>query len=130
MSEGLFVIPDGRRDGFQASIRGHMLGLADPSSGRALAPTPDDLFVVSIASELAWSARSLLRDSGMPDSVSVSATWRRQEQPGPTDIEMTVAVSKRAETTSAALRATLADRLAARLLAGSVVNLSFEGGKS
>jgi hypothetical protein len=49
-SNGLFVIPCGRGDGLQASIRGHILDLADPNSGHALAPTPDDLFVASIAS--------------------------------------------------------------------------------
>ena len=57
-SDGLFVIPRGRGDGFQASIRGHILDLADPNSGHALAPTPDDLFIASIASGLAWSAQN------------------------------------------------------------------------
>ena len=127
-SDDLFVIPRGRGDGFQASIRGHVLDLADPASGQALAPTPDDLFIVSIASELAWSARSLLRAHGMPDDVSVSATWRRNEHvPGLADIKMTVTVSSRAEAAKAALDATFASRLAARSLAESVVSISFEG---
>ena len=56
-SGALVVSPHERRDGFWASIRGHVLDLADPHSGHALAPTPDDLFIVSIASELAWTAR-------------------------------------------------------------------------
>jgi uncharacterized OsmC-like protein len=121
-------IPSGNGDTFQASIRGHILDLADPASGHALAPTPDDLFIVSIASELAWSARSLLRAHGMPDEVSVSATWRRNDhRPGPADINMTVTVSIRAEAARAALDATFASRLAARSLADSVVNISFEG---
>ena len=128
-SDNLFVIPRGRGDGFEASIRGHVLDLADPASGHALAPTPDDLFIVSIASELAWSARSLLRVHRMPDEVSVSATWRKHEHlPGLANINMTVTVSKRAEAASAALDATFASRLAARSLADSVVNISFEGG--
>lgn len=127
-SDGLFVIPRGRGDGFQASIRGHILDLADPTSGHSLAPTPDDLFIASIASELAWSGRSLLRAHGMPDNVSVSATWRKQEHlSGRADIKMTVTVSARAEAVSAALDATFADRLAARSLGESVVNISFEG---
>jgi len=73
-SNGLFVIPRGRGDGFQASIRGHILDLADPNSGHALAPTPNDLFIASIASGLAWSARSFLRSHRLPDDVSVFAT--------------------------------------------------------
>ena len=39
-SNSLFVVPHGRGDGFQAEIRGHLLELADPGSGHALAPTP------------------------------------------------------------------------------------------
>ena len=127
-SDELFVIPRAQRDGFQANIRGHMLDLADPASAHALAPTPDDLFIVSIASELAWSARSLLRAYGMPDYVSVSATWQKHEHlPGLADIKVTVTVSRRAEAASAALDATLASRLAARSLTDSVVTISFEG---
>ena len=127
-SDGLFVIPRGRGDGFQASIRGHILDLADPSSGRALAPSPDDLFIVSIASELAWSARRFLRASGLPDEVSVSAMWRRPDDlPGLDDINMTVAVSRRAAAVAAALAAAFEESLTARSLAEPVVHLSFEG---
>ena len=127
-SDDLFVIPRRQGDGFRASIRGHILDLADPASGHALAPTPDDLFIVSIASELAWSARSLLRARGMPDDVSVSATWRKHEHlPGFADIKMTVTVSRRAEAARTALDAAFAGRLSARSLADSVVNISFEG---
>ncbi len=126
--DDLFVIPRGQGDGFQASIRGHILDLADPGSGHALAPTPDDLFIVSIASELAWSARSLLRAHGLPESVSVFATWRKDEHlPGLADIKMTVTVSRRGQAARAALDATFASRLAARSLSESVVNISFEG---
>jgi uncharacterized OsmC-like protein len=127
MTQGLVVIPDGRRDGFHAAIRGHILDLADPSSGHALAPTPDDLFIVSIASELAWAARRLLRESGMPDSVSVCARWRTQDQPSLVDIDLTVRVSSGAEAVSAALTAALENSFAARCLAEPVVHISFEG---
>jgi uncharacterized OsmC-like protein len=125
---GLFVIPRGRGDGFQASIRGHILDLADPSSGHALAPTPDDLFIVSIASEFAWSARRLLRARGLTDDVSVSATWRTHaDLPSLADINMTVTLSKRAEAVAAALTAALEKNIAARSPAQPVVHISFEG---
>jgi len=127
-SHALFVIPRGRGDGFRASIRGHVLDLAEPSSGHALAPTPDDLFIVSIASELAWSARSSLRAYGLPDDVSVSATWRtREDLPSPADIDLSVTVSRRAEAVGAVLAAALANSLTARSPAESVVRISLEG---
>jgi uncharacterized OsmC-like protein len=127
-SHALFVIPRGRGDGFQASIRGHTLDLADPSLGHALAPTPDDLFIVSIASEIAWSARSFLRAYGLPDDVSVSAEWRTPEgMPGLADINLTVTVSRRAEAVGAALGAAFETNLAARFLSALVVHISFEG---
>ena len=127
-SHALLVNRHERRDGFWASIRGHILDLADPSSGHALAPTPDDLFIVSIASELAWSARSFLRASALPDDVSVSATWRTSEDPpGLADINLTVTVSRLAETVGAALGAALENNLAARSLAEPVVHISLEG---
>jgi uncharacterized OsmC-like protein len=126
-NNGLFVIPRGRGDGFQATIRGHILDLADPGSGRPLAPTPDDLFIVSIASELAWSARRWLRASGLPDDVSVSARWRTPEDPPRlADINMTVTVSRRAEAFNAALAAVLANSLAPRSRAEPVVHISWE----
>ena len=127
-SRGLFVIPRGRGDGFQASIRGHILDLADPSSGHALAPTPDDLFIASIASDVAWSARGFLRAYGLPDDVSVSAKWRTTEgHPGLADIDLTVTVSRGAEALSGALAAAFTNGLAARSLAEPVVHISFEG---
>ena len=127
-SQALFVIPRGRGGGFQASIRGHILDLADPNSGHALAPTPDDLFMASIASELAWSARRFLRAYGLPDDVSVSATWRTQEDlPSLAGISLTVTVPRRAEAVGAALGAAFENSLAARSLAEPVVHISFEG---
>lgn len=114
--EALFVIP-GRGGGLRASIRGHVLELAEPSPVRRLAPTPDDLFIASIASDLAWSARHVLHGHGLPDEVSVSAEWRRLETPpNLADVSMTVAVPKTAEALSDAFEDTLAERVAARSL--------------
>lgn len=127
-SHALCVIPHGRGDGFRASIRGHILDLADPSLGHALAPTPDDLYIVSIASEVAWSARSSLRAEGLPDDVSVAAEWRTPEgMPGLADINVTVTVSRPAEAVGAALGAAFEKSLATRSLAAPVVHISFEG---
>jgi len=112
--DALFVIP-GRDGGLRASIRGHLLELAEPSPMHRLAPTPDDLFIASIASDLAWSARHFLHGHGLPDDVSVSAEWRRLENPPRlTDVKMTVTVTETAEALSDALEDALAERVAAR----------------
>ncbi|HWN21516.1 MAG TPA: OsmC family protein [Gaiellaceae bacterium] len=112
----LFVIP-GRGGGLRASIRGHLLEVAEPSPVQRLAPAPDDLFIASIASGLAWSARHFLHARGLPDGVSVSAEWRRVENPpGFADVSMNVTVSETAESLSDALEHTLAERVAARSL--------------
>jgi len=133
-SHALFVSPHGRRDGFWASIRGHVLDLADPSSGHGLAPTPDDLFIVSIAAELAWTARTILRAHGLPDDVYVSAKWRTHEgqvgRPSVADITLTVTVSRRAKAASAALADAFAKSLAARSVAEPVAHISWEGANS
>jgi uncharacterized OsmC-like protein len=113
----LFVVPRGRGDGFRASIRGHLLELADPNSGHMLAPTPDDLLIASIASDLAWCARRLLRAQGLPDDVSVSAEWRTLENSRKVgDVSVTVTVSETLEAMSDALIASLMERVAARSL--------------
>jgi uncharacterized OsmC-like protein len=126
-SHALFVIPRERGDGFQAAIRGHIVDLADPSSGHALAPTPNDLLIVSIASDLAWSTRRFLRARRLPDQVSVSARWRTDEDaPGLADIGLTVTVSKAAETVRDALAAVFTDSLAARSHAEPVVHISLK----
>jgi len=65
-NNALFVVPSGRGDGFRATKRGHVLELADPDSGHALAPTPDDLLIVSIAANFAWSAQRFLRARRLP----------------------------------------------------------------
>jgi putative redox protein len=128
-SHALFVLPSRRGHGFQASIRGHMLELADPSSGHALAPTPDDLLIASIASDFAWSARRFLRAQGLPDDVSVSAEWRtRDSHPRVADISVTLTVPEIVETISDALMSALEERAAARSLDGPLrVHLRCEG---
>ena len=127
-SRDLFVLPHERRDGFWANIRGHVLDLADPDTAHNLAPNPDDLFVVSIASELAWTARRILRERGLPDDVNVSAKWRSTAPP-PTlsAIDLTITVSGRAEAASKALAAALDNSLAGRSLVEPVVCISWEG---
>jgi organic hydroperoxide reductase OsmC/OhrA len=114
--DALFVT-QGRGGGLRASIRGLLLELAEPSPVHRLAPTPDDLFIASIASDLAWSARHFLHTRGLPDDVSVSAEWRTPENRSRlTDVSMTVTVSETVEPTSDALEQTLAERVAARSL--------------
>jgi hypothetical protein len=114
--DALFVIP-GRGGGLRASIRGHLLELAEPSPAHRLAPTPDDLFITSIASELAWSTRHFLRAHGLPDDVSVSAEWRRLENPPRlADVGLTITVDEAVEAMSNSLEDALAGRIAARAL--------------
>jgi uncharacterized OsmC-like protein len=127
-SNVLFVSPHERRDGFWASIRGHVLDLADPCSGHALAPTPDDLFILSIASELAWTAPRILRADGLADIVSVSANWwTNADVPSLADIDLTVTVPGRPEAASAALAAAVRESIVARSLAAPVAHISWEG---
>ena len=115
----LFVTPTRRGDGFHASIRGNVLELPDPEGG--LGPTPEELFVVSVASDLAWSARAFLRDRELAGDVSVSASWRTPEHAaGPVAISLTVAVSLTRETTADALMAALEERIASRSLGGTL----------
>jgi hypothetical protein len=112
----LFVIPSRRGSGFQASIRGYMLELADPDSKHELAPTPEDLLIAATASDIAWFARRLLRDHRLDDYVCVSARARTSESlPGLGGIDLTVEVSGRAS----AMRATLATALERRIAAQS-----------
>lgn len=123
----LYVTRRGRGDGFEASIRGHILDLADPDSGHSLAPTPDDLFIASIVSDIAWSARNFLRTLDLPDDVSVSAEWRTREGlRSLADLNLTITVSRRAQAVTAALGAALEQSLAARSLAEAVVRISLE----
>ena len=122
----LFIVPTRRGDGFEASIHGHMLELADPADHR-LAPSPDDLLIASIASDFAWSARRLLRAHGLPDKVTVSASWRMtNDPPSLADITLAVTVSRPAEAMRGALAAAFANSLASRSLAEAVVHISLE----
>lgn len=114
--DALFVT-QGRGGGLRASIHGHLLELAEPSPVHRLAPTPDDLFIASIASDLAWTARHFLHARGLPDDVGVSAEWQTLENPPRlTDVSMTVTVSETVAAISDALENTLAERVAARSL--------------
>jgi uncharacterized OsmC-like protein len=125
----LFVVPRGEGAGFRANVRGHVLDLIDPSS-YALAPTPDDLFVVSLAAALAWSARSFLRAQNLPDYVSVAGDRRTDEDPSSLwEISLTVTVSGHARTHAEELASSLEQTLAARLASGPVIRVSFEGGE-
>jgi hypothetical protein len=124
-SHTLSIVPRGEGDGFRANVRGHVLDLIDPSS-YALAPTTDDLFTVSIAAALAWSARSFLRDHGLPDYVSVSAERRTGSDPSSSwAISLTVTVTEGAESEGAALAAAFEKTLAARLAAEPVIHILF-----
>jgi uncharacterized OsmC-like protein len=104
-----------------------VLDLIDPSS-YALSPTPDDLFIVSIAAALAWSARTFLRDQKLPEYVSVSAAWRTRDSDPPTlfDLSLTITVSPDAADVRDALTAVLEKRLACRSLLQPVVYVSSE----
>jgi putative redox protein len=114
--DALVVMP-GRRGGFLASIRGHLLELAEPSLDERLAPTPDDLFIASMASDLAWSARRFLHAHGLPEVVSVSAEWRRLgNPPSVAEVSLTVTVPDAADALSGSLEDALAERVVARSL--------------
>jgi hypothetical protein len=129
-TRSLFVIRRALGEGFQASIRGHILELADPSSNHALAPTPDDLFIVSIASDFAWTAQRFLRAQGLPDDVNVSAEWRTPDDlPRPADISLTVTVPKPAAEMTSALAALFEGTLANQSLGGVVVDVTSEGAR-
>ena len=126
-NQALFVIPRERRGGFQASIRGHMLDLADPTPGHALAPTPNDLFVVAHASELAWCARRLLDAHGLSDGASVSATWRTDgDLSAVARFDLALALPPCAQALAAGLGAALDKSLAARSVARPTVHIRFD----
>ena len=128
-SQRLSIEPHVRREGFWASIRGHVLDLADPGSGHGLAPTPDDLFIAAVASGLAWSTRDLLRANDLPDDVSVSADWCSYGNPARfATVTFTVTIPRGAEAIRAGLTALLEEAVATRCLTSSDVHISVEGG--
>ena len=88
----LVVLPRPQGEGLQAWIRGRSVELADPARGHAFTPTPDDLLVAAIASNLAWSARAFLARRARRDDVTVSARWSTQ---GPSlgDVDVYVQVT-------------------------------------
>jgi hypothetical protein len=125
-AEELFVTRT-RGDGYQASIRGHLLNLADPGCGHALAPTPNDLLVVSRASELAWFTRTFLRSRGLPDTVGVTASWQTlTDLSGVADISLTLVVAKQVEAVGDDLMAGVERSVDARSVRSSVLQISFE----
>lgn len=126
-SHTLCVVPRREGGGFRANVRGHVLDLIDPGS-YAHAPTTDDLFVVSLAAALAWSARSFLRERNLPDYVSVSAERQTYEDPSiPWDISLTLTVSERSRAEGEALATTLEEGLAGRLATTPAIRVSFDG---
>jgi hypothetical protein len=79
------------------------------------APTPDDLFVVSIASDLAWFARGFLRARGLDEFVAVSAEWQaRESEPASEELAVTVTVSRAVAEAEELLAAALMARFPAR----------------
>ena len=68
----LFIVPARSGAHFQANIGGRMLDLADPGSADWVAPTPDDLFVASIASAFAIAISSAVHHRRpLPDAKSL-----------------------------------------------------------
>jgi hypothetical protein len=115
-SHSLFIVPTRRGDGFTANIRGRILELEDPTDH--CAPTPDDLVVLAVASDLAWFARRFLRSHGLAaGDVNVTAAWHTVTDP-PTlaDVNVTVTVPAMEEALNAALLAALEERAAPRSL--------------
>jgi len=110
----LFIVPARRGEGLLASIRGRVIVLADPADD-PFAPTADELLILSIASELAWSARRFLSAQGQVTDVSLAVTWQTVEDPPRlADISVTVTAPPIADTLRAALQSALEERAAAR----------------
>lgn len=126
-ANAVFIVPRGHGSGFQANVRGHVLDLIEPGS-YALAPTTDDLLVVSMAAALAWDAQRFLRAHELPDYVSVSADWRTTADPSTLgDINFTVTVLRRTDAVNGELLACLRNCLAARAIARTLVHIALEG---
>jgi hypothetical protein len=117
-SRSLFIVPTRRGDGFRANVRGRILELEDPSDHR-FAPTPTDLVILSIASDLAWFARRFLHGHGEAADVSVAAAWQAVDDPPRlTDLEISVTLPSTTETTGDALQSALEERAAAHSFDG------------
>jgi hypothetical protein len=110
----LFILPARRGDGLLASVRGRVIVLADPAAD-PFAPTADELLILSIASELAWSARRFLTAQGQATDVSLAVTWQTVEDPPRVaDISVTVTAPPIADALRAALQSELEKRAAVR----------------
>jgi hypothetical protein len=110
----LFFVPARRGDEFLASIRGRVIVLADPADD-PFAPTADELLILSIASELAWSARRFLRAQGQAADLSLTVTWQTVENPPRlAHISVTVTAPPIADALRAALQSALEETAAAR----------------
>ena len=110
----LFILPARRGDGLLASIRGRMIVLADPADD-PFAPTTHELLILSIASELAWSARRFLSAQGQATDVSLAVTWQTVEDPPRlADISVTITAPPIGDTLCAALQSALEKRSAVR----------------
>jgi hypothetical protein len=107
----LLVIPSRGGNGFRASVRGHLLELADPDSDHRLSPTPQDLVAAAVASDVAWFARRFLRDHELDDDVSVSA-WASTSEGVPTwcSLDVRVDVSEHAAAIERRLATALEER--------------------
>ena len=110
----LFIVPTRRGDGFTANIRGRILELEDPTDH--CAPTPDDLVILAVASDLAWFARRFLRSHGRAaGDVNVTAAWRTDpDSPTLAGVNLTVSVPAIEEALNATLLAALEERAALR----------------
>ena len=110
----LFILPARRGDGLLASIRGRVIVLADPADD-PFAPTADELLILSIASELAWSARRFLSAQGQASDVSLTVTWQTvAEPPRLANVSLTLTAPPIVETLRSALQSVLEERAAAR----------------
>lgn len=127
-SHSIFIVPTRRGDGLMANIRGRILDLEDPTD--QCAPTPDDLVILAVASDLAWFARRFLRSHGLAaGDVNVTAAWRTvADSPTLADVSVTVTVPAIEQALDAALLAALEQRAARRSLSDSLrVRLLCEG---
>jgi len=75
-------------DRFEIAVRGHHVLVDQPveAHGEDLAPTPTELFVVSLASCVAFYARRYLRRHDLPeDGLAVDVSWSMGSSPARVD---------------------------------------------
>jgi uncharacterized OsmC-like protein len=81
---GAIRVEHKENDLFAISVRNHILNTDQPTEagGSDLAPTPTELFVVSLASCVAYYARRFLARHSLPsDGLSVVTTYSMAERP-------------------------------------------------